>query len=115
MRATTAVVADGTITFCIAADHPALPGHFPDAPVVPGVLLLAEGLRRLEMLVAAPIQCRRIESAKFLQPVEAGAAVTAKLSLVERGQSSVVFFVAGTLVAHVKFLVAAPFGLHKHE
>ena len=29
----------------IAADHPCLPGHFPGAPVVPGVLILDEVLR----------------------------------------------------------------------
>ena len=29
-----------TETFCVDAAHPALPGHFPDAPLVPGVLLL---------------------------------------------------------------------------
>ena len=28
----------------IAADHPALPGHFPGAPIVPGVVVLNEVL-----------------------------------------------------------------------
>jgi 3-hydroxyacyl-[acyl-carrier-protein] dehydratase len=26
--------------FCVATDHPCLPGHFPGRPIVPGVLML---------------------------------------------------------------------------
>lgn len=33
---------------CIAASHPALAGHFPDNPIVPGVLLLGEVLLAVE-------------------------------------------------------------------
>jgi 3-hydroxymyristoyl/3-hydroxydecanoyl-(acyl carrier protein) dehydratase len=90
-----------TITFCIAPDHPALPGHFPGAPVVPGVLLLAEGLERLGRLEGAPIQCRRIESAKFLKPVAAGATITATLTMTAQNQGRIEFSVAATPVAHV--------------
>jgi 3-hydroxyacyl-[acyl-carrier-protein] dehydratase len=31
----------------ISADHPSLPGHFPDAPLVPGVVILDEVLGAL--------------------------------------------------------------------
>lgn len=104
MRVATAAPGKATVTFCIAPDHPALPGHFPGAPVVPGVLLLAEGLQRLGRLAGAPIQCQRIESAKFFKPVAAGATVTATLSMTEHGQGSMEFSVAGTPVAHVRIV-----------
>ena len=32
----------------IAADHPSLAGHFPGNPIVPGVVILEEGVRAFE-------------------------------------------------------------------
>ena len=97
-----------TIKFCIALDHPAIPGHFPGAPVVPGALLLAEGLHRLELLAGAPIRCRRIESAKFFRPVAAGATVTATLTPADRDQANVEFSVDGAMVAQLTLTAAPP-------
>jgi 3-hydroxymyristoyl/3-hydroxydecanoyl-(acyl carrier protein) dehydratase len=53
----------------IGADHPSLPGHFPDTPVVPGVVILDE-------IVAALLQWRKdcrliaIRTVKFLAPLK---------------------------------------------
>ena len=55
-------------SFVIAADHPALPGHFPGRPIVPGVVLLDEVMARLPTGMT-------LLSAKFTSPVQAGTAV----------------------------------------
>jgi 3-hydroxyacyl-[acyl-carrier-protein] dehydratase len=53
----------------IAADHPSLPGHFPGAPIVPGVVILDE-------ILSALIQWRKdsrlevIHVVKFLVPLK---------------------------------------------
>lgn len=44
-------------------DHPALPGHFPGRPVVPGVLILEA------VIEAAPVEVTGVHSAKFLRPL----------------------------------------------
>ena len=114
MRATPAAPATVTTAFCIAADHPALPGHFPGAAVVPGALLLAEGLQRLESLTAPPVQWRRIDSAKFLRPVAPGTTVTATLTMTAASRASIEFCVAGVPVAHVALATAVPTGVQPH-
>ncbi len=57
--------------FTVAHDHPALPGHFPGKPVVPGVLLLDQALSLLEAL-HGPLPALRLPQVKFLQPLLPG-------------------------------------------
>ena len=65
---------DRTTTLKIAAEHPALAGHFPGAPVLPGVVLLDEMLRLVESGIGGGRW--RIGTAKFVRPVYAGETLT---------------------------------------
>lgn len=53
----------------VPASHPALAGHFPGRPVVPGVLLLEAVLGAAEAAEGAPLALAAVPSAKFLQPL----------------------------------------------
>lgn len=52
----------------IAADHPALPGHFPGSPVVPGVLLLSQVLDAAQSWLGTEVEPLRLLQAKFPAP-----------------------------------------------
>jgi len=56
-------------TLTIPHDHPALAGHFPGMPVVPGVVLLDEALHAIGVALHADLSACRIASVKFLSPV----------------------------------------------
>jgi len=58
--------------FQVPADHPALPGHFPGHPVVPGVVLLDLAALHLAALLGVPPGRLWLSSAKFLHPVAPG-------------------------------------------
>jgi 3-hydroxymyristoyl/3-hydroxydecanoyl-(acyl carrier protein) dehydratase len=65
----------------IATDHPALPGHFPGDPVVPGVVLLDEVIdAATDGLGFSRAQGWTVRSAKFLRPVRPGDTLTIRLS-----------------------------------
>jgi 3-hydroxyacyl-[acyl-carrier-protein] dehydratase len=53
-------------TLRIEPGHPALAGHFPGAPVLPGVVLLDETLRALERADGAEPGRWVVAAAKFL-------------------------------------------------
>lgn len=57
----------------IDADHPALPGHFPGQPIVPGVVLLDLALLAISRALNLSKTPARLTQAKFLAPVGPGA------------------------------------------
>jgi 3-hydroxyacyl-[acyl-carrier-protein] dehydratase len=84
-------------TLHIAPDHPAFAGHFPGAPIVPGVVLLDAAVHAaLQMSRSAtadddepgPLRgdCQ-ISSAKFLSPVGPGETLTISLDTTIAGST----------------------------
>ncbi len=67
--------ASAPLAFTIPADHPALPGHFPGHPIVPGVVLLDHAIAALGASLNRPLDTWRLASAKFLSPVAPGEAL----------------------------------------
>ena len=65
-----------TTTFTIDPRHPALAGHFPGAPILPGVVLLDEAVRALEQASGGAAQHWTVSAAKFLKPVQPGETLT---------------------------------------
>jgi len=65
---------DPITTLTVSAEHPALAGHFPNAPILPGVVLLDEMVRVVES--AGGNGRWRIGRAKFVRPVHPGETLT---------------------------------------
>lgn len=91
----------------IATDHPAIPGHFPDNPIVPGALILDEVLRAAEQW-RGTLRLKNIESAKFTSPLKPGEVFRIELHL--DGESRIAFecrlddtsFASGSLVVELE-------------
>lgn len=74
----------------IAADHPSLPGHFPDAPLVPGVLILDEVLAALGDWRKG-YRLAAIRTVKFLRPLGPEQRFTIRFSANNHGAREVHF------------------------
>ncbi|WP_439686084.1 Acyl-coenzyme A synthetases/AMP-(Fatty) acid ligases-like protein [Cupriavidus oxalaticus] len=58
--------------FVIDASHPAMAGHFPGNPIVPGVVLLDHALLALGSALGRPLVPTQAGTIKFLSPVRPG-------------------------------------------
>jgi 3-hydroxymyristoyl/3-hydroxydecanoyl-(acyl carrier protein) dehydratase len=89
---------DTITTLTISAEHPALAGHFPDAPILPGVVLLDEMVRMVESGTASGRW--RIGTAKFVRPVHAGETLTLGQERLPNGSIRFSVLREGEPVAH---------------
>jgi 3-hydroxymyristoyl/3-hydroxydecanoyl-(acyl carrier protein) dehydratase len=93
------------LTLTIGADHPALAGHFPGAPIVPGVLLLDE---IVSTVAIADAHQWRIGAAKFLHPVRPGETLTLAYERLANGSIRFSILRDGEAVAHGRLVQLSP-------
>ena len=58
--------------FAVPHDHPALPGHFPGQPIVPGVVVLDHVLEAIAAAHGALPAALRLPQVKFMAPLLPG-------------------------------------------
>jgi 3-hydroxyacyl-[acyl-carrier-protein] dehydratase len=90
---------EAVTTLTIAAEHPALAGHFPGAPILPGVVLLDEIVHALQRADGARAGWR-IGAAKFVSPVHPGETLTLGHERLPNGSIHFSVSRAGQAVAH---------------
>ena len=86
-------------TLTVDSAHPALAGHFPGAPVLPGVVLLDETLRALEQANGGTGMRWTVGAAKFLKPVQPGETLTIESEPLANGSLRFTVSSAGRPVA----------------
>ena len=90
--------------FTIPADHPALPGHFPGRPVVPGVVLLDHVVDAV--LATAPgRRAAGLPLVKFTHPVRPGERVEVACATPDHGPVAFACRVGDTEVARGTVLI----------
>ncbi len=72
----------------ISASHPALPGHFPGHPVVPGVVLLDAVVEACARHAGGPVRVTGFPAIKFLAPLAPGREFEIVLAAKRPGQAT---------------------------
>ena len=68
-------------TLCVPAKHPALAGHFPGNPIVPGVVILDAVISAAEAWLGGDFHVHGLSHAKFLSPLQPDEAARIELAL----------------------------------
>ena len=94
-----------TSTFTIKPDHPALPGHFPGHPVVPGVVVIDHLV--LAMGALHPDRaCTGVRRMKFLRPLLPGETVEVMFGEAKADSITVKAQVAGQPLIEGRLILA---------
>lgn len=68
-------------SFLVPAEHPAIPGHFPGDPVVPGVVILDAVRRAAAQCLAPGTGIAALPQVKFVSPLRPGTEAVIDLEL----------------------------------
>jgi 3-hydroxyacyl-[acyl-carrier-protein] dehydratase len=84
------MLGSGTASLRFAVGHPAVAGHFPGNPIIPGAVLLRDVMTAIDSAWNAPIDGAatrgEIRSAKFHQPVRPGDALVISWAVESAGE-----------------------------
>jgi len=89
---------------CIPSAHPALAGHFPGHPVVPGVLLLEE-VHQAACAWLGELRLTAIPTVKFVAPLLPGVTFTIRMEKDAHAGISFSCLQAGQIIARGRMLV----------
>lgn len=94
-------------TWRAPSDHPALAGHFPGRPIMPGVVLLDQAILFAEGLLGYQVAAWQIGAAKFFSPVAPGELLVFALNIGEHGAIAISVRGAGREVAACNLLATS--------
>jgi 3-hydroxymyristoyl/3-hydroxydecanoyl-(acyl carrier protein) dehydratase len=88
-----------SLALAIAANHPSYEGHFPGAPVLPGVVLLDEAIHAIERADGGQPRGWRVGAVKFLRVVGPGEPLALERELLANGTIRFTILSSGQTVA----------------